>query len=790
MTVNPTRVSQADSEAHRPTTAEIIERLSRFDGPPEQFLVNLLAVQCHLASAAGGAILRVNPSGGAEVLAVYPQLSPSAAAPVWLAQSAESASQVAAGGRPAVRPLHGPDDLYGAPANQNIILLPLRGGSGVQGLAAFLATTGDPRILAATRERLELTVSLLSLYEMRLTLQQRQGDLARLRLAMETTAAVNEQDRFAGAAMALCNEVSSRWKCDRVCLGFLKGRYVHLKAMSHTEKFSRKMKVVQDIESAMEETLDQDVEVTYPAGPEATFVQRAAAELSKRHGPTAVLSLPLRHEGQAAAVITLERPIDQPFALGEIEALRLTIDLVSPRLAPMHLQDRWIGARAGGSLRKGLATILGPKHTWIKVAGVAVFAAVLFLTLAKGDYRAEAPFVLEPVAQRVVPAPFEGFLKQVYVRPGDRVVGAGAGERPNWLLNEEAVTDWPSLLAVLRGHDHEHGNDGPITPACRISAQLPEPTRRAIMAATTDNPVNPMPDGSTEAPLELRKTVLDGLNAVMASACFYDPNAWAGVELSDRQRDLLSLGGPKWTGGGQIEGDRLIELNRSLLASTCPGAVRPGPTVLGTLETTELKLELKSAEAQWLGYRKQVDAAMREDKRSDAQIAQAQADQVEAKMKLLSHRIAHSVMVSSIDGCVVSGDLRKQLGAPVKTGDVLFEVAALADLRAELAVPEDLITDVQAALERRKKEGKALGGALAATARPDEHIDFVVERINPVAEVVKDNNVFKVRVRLLDTPSIFRPGMEGVGKIDIDRRSYGFIWTRRMINWVRMKLWI
>jgi hypothetical protein len=787
MTVNPTRVSQTDSEAHRPTTAEIIERLSRFDGPPEQFLVNLLAVQCHLASAAGGAILRVNASGGAEILAVYPPLAPGAAAPVWLAQSAESAPQVSAGGRPAVKPLHGPDDLYGAPANHNIILLPLRGGSGVQGLAAFLVTTGDQRILAATRERLELTVSLLSLYEMRLTLQQRQSDLSRLRLAMETTAAVNEQDRFSGAAMALCNEVSSRWKCDRVCLGFLKGRYVHLAAMSHTEKFSRKMKVVQDIESAMEETLDQDVEVTYPAGPEATFVGRAAAELSKRHGPTAVLSLPLRREGDPAAVITLERPVDQPFAIGEIESLRLTIDLVSPRLVPMHLQDRWFGARAAGGLRKGLSTILGPKHTWIKVAGIGVFAAALFLTLAKGDYRAEAPFVLEPVAQQVVPAPFEGFLKQVYVRPGDQVVGVSVvrdGEQPSWLLNEAAITDWPTLLAVLRGHDHDHGHDEPITPTCWISAQLPEPTRRAIVAGTTENPVNPLPDGSAEAPPELRKIVLDGLNAIMPSVSFYDPNAWAGVELSARQRDLLNLP------AGQLEGDRLIELNRSLLASTCPSAVRPGPTVLGTLETAELKLELKSAEAQWLGYRKQADAAMREDKRSDAQIAQAQADQVKAKMDLLAHRIAQSVIVSAMDGYVTSGDLRKQLGAPVKTGDVLFEVAALADLRAELAVPEDLIADVQAALDRQKAAGEKLGGALATTARPDEHIDFVIERINPVAEVVKDNNVFKVRVRLVKTPSIFRPGMEGVGKIDIERRSYGFIWTRRMINWVRMKLWI
>jgi len=786
MTVNPTRVSESDSETHRPTTAEIIERLSRFDGPPEQFLVNLLAVQCHLASAAGGAILRVNPSGGAEVLAVYPQLAPPAAAPVWLAQSAESAPQVAAGGRPAVKPLHGPDDLYGAPANQNIILLPLRGGSGVQGLAAFLVTTGDQRILAATRERLELTVSLLSLYEMRLTLQQRQSDLARLRLAMETTAAVNEQDRFAGAAMALCNEVSSRWKCDRVCLGFLKGRYVHLKAMSHTEKFSRKMKVVQDIESAMEETLDQDIEVTYPAGPEATFVQRAAAELSKRHGPTAVLSLPLRRDGEVEAVITLERPVDQPFALGEIEALRLTIDLVSPRLVPMHLQDRWIGARAAGAMRNGLSTILGPKHTWIKVAGIAVFAAALFLTLAKGAYRAEAPFVLEPVAQQVVPAPFDGYLKQVYVRPGDQVIGAsavGSGEQPSWLLKEDAVADWPMLLVELR---RQGAGNGPATPAGkRIWSQLTETTRRAIIASTGDDPNAAPVLSPIDVPEQVRKAVLDDLNAVLASQALYDAGAWPEESLSDRQRDLLAI-----RQAGRLEGDRLIELNRSLMVAALPGIIMPGPTVLGTLETAELKLELKSAEAQCLGYRKQADAAMREDKRADEQIARAQADQVEAKMMLLAHKIAQSVIVSAMDGCVVSGDLRKQLGAPVKTGDVLFEVAVMADLRAELAVPEDLITDVQTAMERQKAAGQELGGALATTARPDEHIDFVVERINPVAEVVKDNNVFKVRVRLLKTPSILRPGMEGVGKIDIDRRSYGFIWTRRMINWVRMKLWI
>jgi hypothetical protein len=432
MTINPARVSDESSDQHPPTMVEMIERLSRFDGPPEHFLVNLLAVQCHLAAADGGAILRISADQRVEILAVYPQPAPGSTAPVWLAQSAESAPGVIAGRKTAVKPVHGPDDLYGQPASRHLIMLPLRGGSGVLGLATFVVASSDSAVLTATQQRLELTVSLLSLYEMRLTLQQRQGDLMRLRLAMETTAAVNEQDRFKGAAMAMCNEVSSRWHCDRASLGFLKGRYVHLKAMSHTEKFSRKMKLVQDIESAMEEALDQDVEVLSPAPQGATFVNRATRELSKQHGPTAILSLPLRRDQEVAAVLTLERLAEEPFAFDEVESLRLACDLCTPRLVSLHKHDRWFGARAAAATRAGFATLLGPKHTWIKVAGMAVCALILFLVLAKGQYRAEASFVLEATTQQVVPAPFEGYLKRAYVLPGDVVVAAKTNE-PSWL---------------------------------------------------------------------------------------------------------------------------------------------------------------------------------------------------------------------------------------------------------------------------------------------------------------------------------------------------------------------
>jgi multidrug resistance efflux pump len=211
-----------------------------------------------------------------------------------------------------------------------------------------------------------------------------------------------------------------------------------------------------------------------------------------------------------------------------------------------------------------------------------------------------------------------------------------------------------------------------------------------------------------------------------------------------------------------------------------PDTVEGGKTVLATLETAEIRLQLAASKAERITYLKQAAAAMRDAKTAEAQIAQAQADKAKAQIDLLEYQITQARIVSPMTGLVVAGDLKKRIGAPVKTGDVMFEVAPLESLRAELAVSEDDVPDLQVGQE----------GELASASFPNERIKFVVQRITPVAEVVEQRNIFKVRVQLLDRPSWGRPGMEGVAKIYIGRHSYAWIWTRPAINWVRMKLWI
>jgi len=68
-------------------------------------------------------------------------------------------------------------------------------------------------------------------------------------------------------------------------------------------------------------------------------------------------------------------------------------------------------------------------------------------------------------------------------------------------------------------------------------------------------------------------------------------------------------------------------------------------------------------------------------------------------------------------------------------------------------------------------------------------VSFTVETITPVSTAREGHNYFRVEAKLDRTPNRLRPGMEGVGKIVVDRRLLVWIWTRQAIDWVRLKLW-
>ena len=269
--------------------------------------------------------------------------------------------------------------------------------------------------------RLSLAADVPESYQTAQAVQQAAADVQKVAVALDLMVAVNAEKRFVAAALALCNGLASRFNCDRVSLGWLKGGYIKLAAISRTERFNRQMAAAQLLESAMDECLDQDEEIIWPLPTEgANLVARDHEKFSKDQNVPHIASFPLRVDGKAVAVLSCERAASQ-FTQPEVHQIRLCCDQAIRRLSDLQRTDRWPGARLAAWSKDQVAMLVGPKHTWAKALAVFIAVLLLVLFLVRVPYRVEGNFVVKSDDASYRTAPFDSYIERVLVRPGDVV---------------------------------------------------------------------------------------------------------------------------------------------------------------------------------------------------------------------------------------------------------------------------------------------------------------------------------------------------------------------------------
>jgi multidrug resistance efflux pump len=170
---------------------------------------------------------------------------------------------------------------------------------------------------------------------------------------------------------------------------------------------------------------------------------------------------------------------------------------------------------------------------------------------------------------------------------------------------------------------------------------------------------------------------------------------------------------------------------------------------------------------------------MAEGKTADVQRAASQIARSQADLDYATGRIAQSRVVAPMDGTITQGRLRDRIGSAVKLGDRLFEVAPLESLNAVVRVDERDIAMI----------APGTVGYVATRSNPSQSHRFVVENIVPLAEAAEGKNQFEVRGRIEQPEAWMRPGMEGVARLEIGRRSLLWIGTRRVAEAIRLWLW-
>lgn len=198
------------------------------------------------------------------------------------------------------------------------------------------------------------------------------------------------------------------------------------------------------------------------------------------------------------------------------------------------------------------------------------------------------------------------------------------------------------------------------------------------------------------------------------------------------------------------------------------------------LDATDVELEHDRLLASVAVSKIQMDQAIASKLAAEAQIASAQLRVYESQLQSAQRRIRQAVGRTLYDGTVTVGDLRTHIGQSIAQGDKVFEIARNDGWLIELEIPNDMATYVSSGLT----------GQFASHTRPDNMRDCEIVRVRPTGEQRDGQTVFIAEAELDEPAGWLRAGMEGVAKINVGSKPVWWVVLHRIINYVRMTLWV
>ncbi len=202
----------------------------------------------------------------------------------------------------------------------------------------------------------------------------------------------------------------------------------------------------------------------------------------------------------------------------------------------------------------------------------------------------------------------------------------------------------------------------------------------------------------------------------------------------------------------------------------------------GLLALDQTQLTLREAEliAEQNRYLGEIDKARAQNAPADMRISRALYEQAAARHELVRYQLARSQIRAPFEGVIVEGDLMENIGSPVEQGQVLFKLARIDRLYAELEVNEQDVHELTPQMQ----------GRIALASRPQETYAIRLWRMEPVAVPKEKGNVFLVQAQFpAGVQPWWRPGMTGVARLEAGERRLLWILTHRTVEFLRLRLW-
>ena len=256
---------------------------------------------------------------------------------------------------------------------------------------------------------------------LRRTIQQQSSTLSdNAAFLVQSVEAVIAERRHVDAARAFAGILTHRFTCSHGAVSESKGKRMRLVALSQTALLDRKSQLAKAFEAAGDEAADQATALLAPGAGDGAFVLAAQTALSNAIGHAHVLTVPLVVRAEVVGAVTLVREASG-FTQEEVDLIDALGAAVAPILLDKAATDRALAVIAYDRAREFLKKLIGPRHLGLKLGAAAFIAAAGFLMVAKDQYRIRAHAEVQGEVRRILPAPFDGYIKSQAARAGDVV---------------------------------------------------------------------------------------------------------------------------------------------------------------------------------------------------------------------------------------------------------------------------------------------------------------------------------------------------------------------------------
>ncbi len=196
--------------------------------------------------------------------------------------------------------------------------------------------------------------------------------------------------------------------------------------------------------------------------------------------------------------------------------------------------------------------------------------------------------------------------------------------------------------------------------------------------------------------------------------------------------------------------------------------------ILARLDGRQVRWELAGIEAERHQAARRHEVELVGQDVPEAILARLELERLNVKDAQLTHRETQLEVASPVAGIVLEGLRDRVDGTPVKSGDVLFEVAPLDRIRVEIEVPAGEVSTV------------AFGQPVTMWLEGlgEASISGTIEYLAPESEVSDGNNVFIADLEFDNPKGQMRPGMRGRARIDSPNRPLGRLLFQPMWEWM------